>query len=648
MVQENLVETASRGPTRCQPALEMRTKTTITLLVFTCLLVGLVLLMRGNKPSTSEAPSSLLPIDVDRITQLTLAQSTAEIECIRTGTDWTIARPAKARANAAAIDRILRTLGDMQRVESITAAQRRGRGLTLEDYGVGEKPRARLTLGNTRTNLTLLLGRDALDNILYARFADQDNVLTTKAGILSVLPQNLDDLRDRNLVRGDGSFVSRLEIARPSSGFIQATKKDGQWTMLQPVKGARLNNEKVKKILKLLHEAQVERFIPSVDPGKTGLDEAQATMRITVWTGDDAAGQQLLLGRPDPDHKNELFAKLADSECVCTVKKGILDAFNVKTSELRDSTVFPMSSGDARLISFHTGERKLEFHRNGDEWQIVAPRHMKTDAAVMTELLTKLFSIQVEEFVEPVELASGMGLAPAPRSIEISTGLPADGEAPDPKKDTGLRKVLLIGNEVAGGQSFYARFEDESSVLKVSREPMRSILDGRHAALPVPVCAIPGGASSNTWINPLLYCNRIMLALDRDSVSGISLLREKREQAIFREKGGDWQPVPPMTGKVNVDVASDVLDAASRLEAMEIKSEGGENPASFGLDESAARLTFGLADGKGIRKTLLIGFRAGSNGVYAMVQGQDVIFVLPMKLVGKLLRDLVPEEAHGS
>ncbi|MEI6970307.1 MAG: DUF4340 domain-containing protein, partial [bacterium] len=113
-------------------------------------------------------------------------------------------------------------------------------------------------------------------------------------------------------------------------------------------------------------------------------------------------------------------------------------------------------------------------------------------------------------------------------------------------------------------------------------------------------------------------------------------------------KAGEWQLVTPLKGTIDTEVLNEVIDAVAALEAMEIKSQGADNPASFGLDESASRLTFGLTDGTGIRKTLLMGFRAGSSGVYAMIQGQDVIFILPMKLVGRMLRDLVTEEEHGS
>ena len=176
---------------------------------------------------------------------------------------------------------------------------------------------------------------------------------------------------------------------------------------------------------------------------------------------------------------------------------------------------------------------------------------------------------------------------------------------------------------------------------------MASILNGRYSSLPVPVSGVTNDAAGGIWINPLLYCKRTMLELERESIVAISLRKEGREQAVFKDETGSWIPVPPLTGKVKTDVLQDILTAVSSLEAKEIRCQGNENPVSYGLDDTSARLTFGLADSKGIRKTLLIGYRAGSDGVYATIQGMDVIFVLPITLVGKLLRDIIPEEEHG-
>lgn len=628
--------------------LTMRTKTTITILVFACILLGLAWLMRGNKPRSSTAPSRLLPVEVDKITRLALARPSFEVECARSGAGWTIVKPVKARADVGAVDRLLHTLGDMQLLETITPEQRNRRALTLDDYGIGEKPRARLALGNTRTNLTLLLGRDSLDDVLYARFANEDNVLTTTAGILAALPQNADDLRDRTLIRGEVAGASKLEITRPSSGFMQATRKEGQWTMQQPLKGARLDNEKLKKLLKALNDSRVERFMTAVDAGNTGLDDSQTAVRISIWNSDDAAGQQLILGKEVSGHKDEVYARLADTECVCTVKKAVLDAFDIRASDLRETVVFPMSPADIVFVSLREGERKLEFRRNGKDWLIAEPRRMKTDPATMNELLARLCAMQVEQFIEITETPPSTGLDPAIRSIEVSTALPLEQEASETqKREAGLRKVLLVGSEAAEDRGFYARFEDEPSLFRIGREPLKSMLNGLYSSLPSHFGATTNDAAGAIWIDPLLYCNRTMLELDRTSIVAISLFKEGLEQAVCKGDSGSWQPVPPLTGKIRTNVVEDILDAVSNLEAIEIRCQGGGNPASYGLEDPAARLTFGLADVNGIRKTLLIGFRAGSDGVYAMIQGQDVVFVLPVRVVGRLLRDLVPEEEHG-
>ena len=58
-------------------------------------------------------------------------------------------------------------------------------------------------------------------------------------------------------------------------------------------------------------------------------------------------------------------------------------------------------------------------------------------------------------------------------------------------------------------------------------------------------------------------------------------------------------------------------------------------------DRPALTLTLGLTGERGIQKSIAMGFRAETDGIFAMVQGQDVVFVLDRKLVEMLTRDLV-------
>ena len=118
----------------------MKTKTTLTLFVLACILTGMVWLMREHKPNAITAQTRLIPIELNNITSLTLALNSFEIECSRSGGEWVVTKPFKARANAGTIDRILQTLTDLRLVETITPEQRLRRGLSLDDYGVGDNP----------------------------------------------------------------------------------------------------------------------------------------------------------------------------------------------------------------------------------------------------------------------------------------------------------------------------------------------------------------------------------------------------------------------------------------------------------------------------------------------------------------------------
>ena len=52
-------------------------------------------------------------------------------------------------------------------------------------------------------------------------------------------------------------------------------------------------------------------------------------------------------------------------------------------------------------------------------------------------------------------------------------------------------------------------------------------------------------------------------------------------------------------------------------------------------------MTFGLTGASGIQKTVLLGGPCGTNGVYSMIQGQDVVFVLKQEMAQALSRPLV-------
>jgi hypothetical protein len=86
---------------------------------------------------------------------------------------------------------------------------------------------------------------------------------------------------------------------------------------------------------------------------------------------------------------------------------------------------------------------------------------------------------------------------------------------------------------------------------------------------------------------------------------------------------------------------ANLLFHVANLRALRIASHNPEGLERYGLDQNAVVLTLGLSGEEGIQKNLRMGFRAGTEGVYAMIQGQDVVFVMDDGIFRNLTMPLV-------
>lgn len=187
---------------------------------------------------------------------------------------------------------------------------------------------------------------------------------------------------------------------------------------------------------------------------------------------------------------------------------------------------------------------------------------------------------------------------------EVST----DTSAGEKNRAKNKQNRLWIGTPLAGKETVFMKFEDEFPVFEVS------------------TTMINGFGADPT--DPLVYRDLTMLALPPANIKRISLLKDRKEQTIARDESWAWVPVVPATNQVNQKAVENILSIVSNMRALRIESHNLENLAAFGLDRSEVTLTFGLIGEKEIQKSLILGFRSKTDGIYAIVHGQDVVFVL--------------------
>jgi len=637
----------------------MRFRSTYRLLVVVCLLGGVIWVTGRCFESTDEhrrLATQLLCFKAEDVGYLMIERGDLRIDCVKKNGAWFLDWPLRASANGGEIDRILNVLESMPREEVITASQLRDRELGVKDYGLGF-PRARFALGDDLSRNEVLVGHGSpLGDLVYVKLASSEEIVAVTRNILDIIPGKIENLRDRTILHGDASRTTSMEITCPGGGFIQLTRAAGEWSIQQPVL-MQADSGKIARMLDALYALKVEKFVwdpvvattrdtvqptrVDMDPGARvelyGLAPDEAAARITVWVDGDEVGKELILGKQAGENSGQVYAKLRDIDSIYLVGKNILDTFSVTVSDLRSRNLFSIKPADVRYACFQEGDRKVTLRRNAETgWVLVEPVQWRADDEVVCEIVRRVTRLSVESFVEGQQTnLTSLGLDPPAYTVQIMAESPApsgEGEkAIEADTDTASRHRLLVGTPREGEETVFVKFEDSESLFAVLRESVSSL--GPHPA------------------DPLVYRVRTMLAVPSMSIRRVSLLKDGAEQTIARDESGTWIPISPATDEVDHEVVHFILFSVSNLRALRIESHNPENLAVYGLDRSGTALTLGLTGEEGIQKSVMLGFRAKTDGIYAMVQGQDVVFVLKRELAERLTRDLVrtlqrPESGH--
>ncbi len=651
----------------------MKFKTTLHLFLAVCILAGAIWFLERRSESDKrkrELTYSLFATDASEVFEFTLEKGDFHISCSKEDGIWQIKSPLIARADEGEVERILNLFGSIPKEEIITPAQRRSRGLSLKDYGLLDH-RARVVLVSRLGVRDVVMGYDApLGDLMYVMYAGGTDIMAVHKSFLGIFPEKLEKLRERRLLHGDVGMTSRLEIQ--SSGlFIQLAQVEGEWIIRQPIM-ARADGGKVSRLLDSLYSMQASSFVwdpiikqqtdleEAVDMKKDtavasevyGLSEENASARITVWVNGDEVGKELILGAEVKGQKDKVYAKLRDKESVYSVEKKIRDTFNVTLDDLRDRAIYSHKPEDLMRVCFEKGDEKLVLRREAKQlWMLVDPVKWRADNAVVKQVLQQVLSLVVQSYID-VDATNLIeyGLAPCSFSIALSDESESETDIKEPgdikpvaeDEDVSKKSRLLVGTPSKDGKSIYVMFEGSSEVMMIPSYAMANLaLDP---------------------IDPLVYMDRMMLAVSPPEVKRISLLKNGKEQVVVLDTKGVWSvsAVSSTNAPSNVEYKillqsiEDVLINSANLRAIRIEEHNPEDLAKYGLDKPSALLTLGLASDEGIQKSVMLGGRSGVDGRYAMVQGQDVVFVLKKDIAGQLIQDLmrssvrpeVNEEAH--
>jgi hypothetical protein len=251
--------------------------------------------------------------------------------------------------------------------------------------------------------------------------------------------------------------VEGLTIKRKDDTIKLKRAGDG-WEMLEPVK-TRANSGAVNEMVTGLATARVDREIdpnPS-KPGDFGLEPPEAL--VTLDVKGQAAPLTLAVGGKNPTGV-WVYAREGSKPAVVAIGDSVSRDVTRPVAEFRDRTLFAFDRRNVSAVDLDLDGSKMTLEaEEGGKWRIANPGPYRGDADMITEMLDKLASVTVKEFLGSPRSPAEYGLD-KPSRVTLWLGKDKDRTS----------KTLLLGKVDATKKGVYVQRQGEQEVLLAPSE----------------------------------------------------------------------------------------------------------------------------------------------------------------------------------
>ena len=193
--------------------------------------------------------------------------------------------------------------------------------------------------------------------------------------------------------------IEQLVIKSAGGDVSTVTKAGGRWQITAPLT-APADERLIARIVTLISELEIARV---VDEDPTDLRQyglAPPHVEVTIKASGVVGTQHLLLG-VNALIGSSVYAQLSSGPRVILIASDIEDAVNKTTFDLRDKAVLKFDREKIDRLEIVAAGHAVELVRHDLEWEMTKPLHTSAEPGVISELITKLTSLQATSFVAP-------------------------------------------------------------------------------------------------------------------------------------------------------------------------------------------------------------------------------------------------------
>ncbi|MCS7048266.1 MAG: DUF4340 domain-containing protein [Verrucomicrobiae bacterium] len=399
--------------------------------------------------------------------------------------------------------------------------------------------------------------------------------------------------QSRRLTNLKSDQVTRLELIFTNQTIV-LEKKNNRWYLLEPI-AYRADSGTVNSMLDGLEFAEKKRTLSAEEVA--GLDRNELGLvnpRLQVAWQTSTGRRVLRLGGETPTG-DAFYAQFDGQPEVYIAEEYLFDRLNRTVNDLRDRTVLDFDPATTLRCEIKNGDRVLEFARSGGDtaspWTIVRPVSARADQRAVSDLLSQLSRLRVQEFVSdnPADLARYRLDEPA-REITISrSGV------------EGVLTLLVSTPDPQNAGRTYAKLKTADAILALNTTDLPA-----------------------AELNVADYRDRRVLVFDENAVEGIEVLRGS-ERLVLTKTNADWQVTAPAVQSADRDRVQSLLGKLRDLRVDQFVTDVATELEPYGLATPAAVVRL-QGSGTNIVANLVISAPDASRGL-CLVKRDDEPFI---------------------
>jgi hypothetical protein len=537
------------------------------------------------------------------------------VVCSKAEQLWWITQPLSDRADTERIKDILDELKNLKIAKEDFVSDSEE---DVINYGL-DKPVFTISIGTTDDVQTLHLGH-SLDEKIYAKLDGESSIFLVHDIILRDLDLELNDLRDKQLLRFDaiGTYgIEKIDMTSSDTNLVMEKTVQYDWMIKSP-KLILADRDTVREFVEKIKDLQIQQYIDDSGANfdKYGLADSPIEVSVFRRIGEGET-VKFLIGNAD-ENGGLCYVRRDGEDAVYTVPtENFYDIAKAGYLAFRDKLVMEFPKETAQKIVINRDGKTLVCETAEDstmrrpKWNMISPVSMEAELDSINQVVWNLSFLLADKIVtlsaeNPADYGFDNPLVKASVTYEDSGATAHSGEVISEKGDLVKpkelkTKMLLIGNKVEPEKdksNYYAKVDGQDMIFQVGWTDVRDY--------------------------SIELVTRTLFSFDSANAKSIKIIHPEKELLFQKNEEHVWQMIKPENMPLSGNLADRIISSMKLLMGESIVQYSNKDLSRYGLDNPQFNIIINFDDGEA---SLLVGKEAG-NDYY--VTGSETNFVYLM------------------